>query len=141
FLKTGARVLAIDLDLDALERLESSAPGQVDILRADVADFDSLKAGLSGREIDHLVCSAAVGSGKMGFPFWTLEPGDWRRVLDITLMGTVNAVHAAVPSLLQGETSRKSVLLLASVAGQIGSQTDPPYSAAKAATIAFAQLS
>ncbi|NNE91496.1 MAG: SDR family oxidoreductase, partial [Verrucomicrobiales bacterium] len=33
----------------------------------------------------------------------------------------------------------KSLLLLASVAGQIGSQTDPPYSAAKAAVINFTQ--
>ena len=31
------------------------------------------------------------------------------------------------------------MLLLSSVAGQIGSQTDPPYSAAKAALINFAQ--
>ena len=31
------------------------------------------------------------------------------------------------------------MLLLSSVAGQIGSQTDPPYSAAKAAVINFAQ--
>ena len=52
----------------------------------------------------------------------------------------VNAIHACVPGLLAGETSRKSVLLLASVAGQIGSQTDPPYSACKAAIISFAQL-
>jgi len=32
-----------------------------------------------------------------------------------------------------------TILLLASVAGQIGSQTDPPYSASKAALINFAQ--
>ena len=35
--------------------------------------------------------------------------------------------------------SGRSMLLLSSVAGQIGSQTDPPYSAAKAAVINFAQ--
>ena len=33
----------------------------------------------------------------------------------------------------------RSILFLSSVAGQIGSQTDPPYSAAKAALINFAQ--
>jgi NAD(P)-dependent dehydrogenase (short-subunit alcohol dehydrogenase family) len=37
------------------------------------------------------------------------------------------------------ERRRGSLLVLASVAGQIGSQTDPPYSAAKAALINFAQ--
>src|SRR5262249_57040072 len=35
--------------------------------------------------------------------------------------------------------SGRAMLLLSSVAGQMGSQTDPPYSAAKAAVINFAQ--
>jgi len=140
FLDAGARVIAIDLNAEALARFQASAPDRIEVLCASVADFDPLKAGLADRKIDHLVCAAAVGSGKMGFPFWNLDPGEWGRVLDITLMGTVNAVHACVPALLAGETQRKSVLLLASVAGQIGSQTDPPYSAAKAATINFAQI-
>lgn len=140
FLEAGAKVLAIDLDASALAEFQAGAPERVDILCANVADFEALKVGLENRKIDHLVCAAAVGSGKMGFPFWNLEPGDWNRVIDITLMGTVNTVHACVPALLSGDTHRKSVLLLASVAGQIGSQTDPPYSACKAATINFAQL-
>jgi 2-hydroxycyclohexanecarboxyl-CoA dehydrogenase len=140
FLEAGAKVLAIDLDAKALAEFKATAPKRIEALSLNVADFAALKTGLAGREIDHLVCAAAVGSGKMGFPFWNLEPADWIGVLDITLMGTVNTVHACVPGLLAGETTRKSVLLLASVAGQIGSQTDPPYSAAKAATINFAQL-
>lgn len=140
FLEAGAKVIAIDLDADALAEFRATAPDRVETIAVNVADDAGLSSALAGREIDHLVCAAAVGSGKMGFPFWNLEPADWTRVLDITLMGTVNTVHACVPALLAGETQRKSVLLLASVAGQIGSQTDPPYSAAKAATINFAQL-
>ena len=140
FLEAGAKVIAIDLDVDALAEFHASAPDRIETMCLNVADFAALSSALAGREIDHLVCAAAVGSGKMGFPFWNLEPTDWTRVLDISLMGTVNSVHACVPALLAGETQRKSVLLLASVAGQIGSQTDPPYSAAKAATINFAQL-
>ncbi len=37
------------------------------------------------------------------------------------------------------ERRQGSILFLGSVAGQIGSQTDPPYSASKAALINFAQ--
>jgi len=140
FLEAGAKVIAIDLDADALAGFKATAPDRVETIAVNVADYAALSSALAGREIDHLICAAAVGSGKMGFPFWNLEPADWTRVLDISLMGTVNTVHACVPALLAGETERKSVLLLASVAGQIGSQTDPPYSAAKAATINFAQL-
>jgi 2-hydroxycyclohexanecarboxyl-CoA dehydrogenase len=37
------------------------------------------------------------------------------------------------------ERGRGTMVFIASVAGQIGSQTDPPYSASKAANINFAQ--
>lgn len=140
FLEAGADVLAIDLDPSALTEMQGEAPGRIEGLAINVADYAALRDAVAGRPIDHLVCAAAIGSGKTGFPFWNLEPTEWGRVLDVTLMGVVNTVHAFVPALLAGETTRKSVLLISSVAGQIGSQTDPPYSAAKAAVINFAQL-
>lgn len=140
FLEAGADVLAIDLDPEALTEMQREAPGRIEGLAINVADYIALRDAVAGHPIDHLVCAAAIGSGKTGFPFWNLEPTEWGRVLDVTLMGVVNTVHAFVPALLAGETTRKSVLLLSSVAGQIGSQTDPPYSAAKAAVINFAQL-
>jgi 2-hydroxycyclohexanecarboxyl-CoA dehydrogenase len=87
--------------------------------------------------IDHVVFSVGAGSGKFGFPFWNLSPGDWARVLEINLIGAVNVAHSFAPKLVaRGDGS---VLLVASVAGQMGSQTDPPYSAAKAGLINFMQ--
>jgi len=141
FLDCGAHVVGIDRDEQALAAWDPPDPGRFRTETADVTDFARLRdiAAHLPAPADHLVCAAACGSGKTGFPFWRLEPEDWDRVIGVTLMGTVNAVHAFVPSLLAGETDRKSVLLLASVAGQIGSPTDPPYSACKAATINFAQ--
>lgn len=88
-------------------------------------------------EIDHVVFSVGAGSGKYGFPFWNLDPGDWARVLEINLIGAVNVAHAFAPGM--AERRRGSLLFLVSVAGQIGSQTDPPYSAAKAGLINFMQ--
>ena len=140
FLDTGRRILAIDMDQEGLSEFQAIAPDRIDILPADVTDFDLLAPAAGARRVDHLVCAAAIGSGKTGFPFWKLDPSDWRSVIDVTLMGTVNAVHAFAPSLLEGECTKKSVLLLTSVAGQIASQTDPPYSASKAAVINFAQV-
>jgi NAD(P)-dependent dehydrogenase (short-subunit alcohol dehydrogenase family) len=87
--------------------------------------------------VDHLVFSVGAGSGKFGFPFWNVPPGDWARVLAINLIGAVNAAHAFAPKLVA--RGGGSVLFLASVAGQMGSQTDPPYSAAKAGLINFMQ--
>ena len=88
-------------------------------------------------EVDHLVFAAGVGSGQYGFPFWNLQPDGWERVWNVTLMGAVHAAHAFAPEM--AERRRGTLLFISSIAGQIGSQTDPPYSAAKAALINFAQ--
>ncbi len=104
----------------------------------DVSSYQQVKAFADGCGIlDHVVFSVGVGSGKFGFPFWNLDPSDWARVLEINLIGAVNVAHACAPLLLK--RGGGSMLFLASVAGQIGSQTDPPYSAAKAGLINFMQ--
>ncbi len=87
--------------------------------------------------IDHLVHSAAVGSGKFGFPFTNLGPNDWSHVFAVNMMGMVHVAHAIGPHMRERKCG--SMIFLSSVAGQIGSQTDPPYSASKAANINFAQ--
>ena len=104
----------------------------------DVTSYDQVKAFARGFEaIDHVVFCVGVGSGKFGFPFWNLEPRDWLRVLEINLVGAVNVAHAFAEKLIA--RGQGSMLFLVSVAGQIGSQTDPPYSAAKAGLINFTQ--
>lgn len=85
----------------------------------------------------HLVHCAAIGSGKFGFPFTNLVPADWPKTLEVNIMGMVNVAHAVAPAMI--EQRNGTMIFIASVAGQIGSQTDPPYSAAKAANINFAQ--
>src|SRR5262249_29012709 len=75
-----------------------------------------------------------------------LEPADWDPVLRVNLIGAVHVAHAFAPAMAEAARpdrgsdagSSRSMLFLSSVAGQIGSQTDPPYSAAKAALITFA---
>lgn len=88
--------------------------------------------------VDHLVHTAAVGSGKFGVPFTSLQPSDWKKVMDINVQGMVNVTHAVAPAMM--ERRRGTMTFVSSVAGQIGSPTDPPYSASKAAGINFAQV-
>jgi 2-hydroxycyclohexanecarboxyl-CoA dehydrogenase len=111
-------------------------------LQVNIADFHAVQGVVRQTEatlgpIDHLVHAAAIGSGKFGFPFSNLEPEDWRRVLEVNILGMVNAAHAITPGMITRKQG--TLVFLASVAGQIGSQTDPPYSASKAANINFAQ--
>jgi NAD(P)-dependent dehydrogenase (short-subunit alcohol dehydrogenase family) len=141
FAREGAGVALVDREntvTDAAAGLarEFRVPASAAI--ADVTDFDAMKA-VAARwpSVDHLVFAVAIGSGKFGFPFWNLTPSDWPRVMNINVQGVVNVVHAFAPQFLQRKAG--SILLIASVAGQIGSQTDPPYSASKAALINFMQ--
>jgi len=124
----GCRVCGFDVQGD----------GERGIVAGDVTDYEAVRAFAEGcGEVDHVVFCVGVGSGKFGFPFWNLEPGDWARVLEINLIGAVNVAHAFAPKLM--ERGAGSMLFLVSVAGQMGSQTDPPYSAAKAGLINFVQ--
>ena len=81
--------------------------------------------------------AAAIGSGSYGFPFSKLEPSDWHKPMQVNMMGLVHLAHAVTPSLVRQGCG--SFVVIGSVAGQIGSQTDPPYSATKAATLNFTQ--
>lgn len=134
FVAEGCRVAIWDL-----------APDGNDVglgLRVDVSRYESVVAAAAETEarlgpIGHVVHGAAMGSGKFGFPFTNLTPEDWRRVLDVNIMGMVHVAQAVAPGM--SERKAGTMVFIASVAGQIGSQTDPPYSASKAANINFAQ--
>jgi NAD(P)-dependent dehydrogenase (short-subunit alcohol dehydrogenase family) len=138
FAQEQARVGVIDI---APVPSLSGSDGPVAV-RADVTDYAAIRTAATelqqqlGR-VDHVIYAAAVGSGKYGFPYWNLEPSDWERVWRVNLLGAVHVAHAFGPILAQQR--RGTMLFIASVAGQIGSQTDPPYSASKAALINFAQ--
>ena len=128
FLAEGCRVRGFD---------RAGASG-IETTLGDVTSLEAVKAFVGGFDaVDHVVFCVGVGSGKFGFPFWNVEPGDWARVLEINLIGAVNVAHAFAPRLVARGSG--SMLFLVSVAGQIGSQTDPPYSAAKAGLINFTQ--
>lgn len=139
FLDSGASILAIDQNAETLRELKTTAPESVKTATIDVTNSNELNTLADKNTVDHLICCAAIGSGKFGFPFWNLSPDDWVKVINVTLMGTINAIHAFTPALLKSSSEDRTITIMGSVAGQIGSQTDPPYSAAKAALINFAQ--
>lgn len=145
FAAEGARLALVDRSdavIDAASEIGQLAAVESIGLVADATDFPAQQQAAErvmstfGR-CDHVVYSAGAGSGKFGFPFWNLDPHDWDRVVRINLLGAVNTAHAFASRLTAAR--RGTLLFISSVAGQIGSQTDPPYSAAKAALINFAQ--
>jgi NAD(P)-dependent dehydrogenase (short-subunit alcohol dehydrogenase family) len=115
----------------------AAAGSLVDVtdLAAVRADADSV-FGRFGR-CDHVIFAVGCGSGQFGMPFWNVDPERWDRVLRVNLVGAVHVAHAFAPRMTEARSG--TFLFLGSIAGQIGSPTDPPYSAAKAGLINFAQ--
>jgi 2-hydroxycyclohexanecarboxyl-CoA dehydrogenase len=141
FAREGCQVCLFD-NHPSTVALADSLPSTAMGIRGDVTHYEAVKQGFdqcleTWNRIDHVIYTAGVGSGKFGFPFWNLEPSDWPRVWDINMMGAVHVAHAFARHAIQNNSG--TITFLTSVAGQIGSQTDPPYSAAKAALINFMQ--
>lgn len=144
FVAAGCRVAVVDIAaLSAPLDTDAEVGPLTSSVRTDATDFTAVQAAAKVIEealgqVQHVVYAVGMSSGKFGFPFWNLQPHDWDRVLRVNLLGAVHAAHAFAPSLVQQQ--RGTMLFISSVAGQIGSQTDPPYSAAKAGLINFAQV-
>ena len=145
FAAEGAQVVCVDRDASvetvAVEIADHYGVQTVGLV-ADVTDGERLRDLVDEAEsalgpVYHVVCTAGMGSGKFGFPFWNLDPTDWHKVLQVNLVGTVNVAHAFSKRMVERRSG--SFVFYASVAGQIGSQTDPPYSASKAGVINFTQ--
>ena len=145
FAREGANLALLDREAtvtQAAQKLAGEFGVRTSAFVGDVTSYDSMKQAATQfqrdfQRLDHLVYAVAVGSGKFGFPFWNLEPNDWPRVLEINVVGAVNVLHAFAPYFVNAKAG--TMLLIASISGQIGSQTDPPYSASKAALINFMQ--
>ena len=143
--REGCRVSLWDLARETEERATTLSVERADRshgVMVDVSDSAAVKSALKETEaalgpVSHLIHAAAIGSGKFGFPFTHLQPSDWLKVLNVNVMGMVHVAHAVAPGMIARREG--TMVFVASVAGQIGSQTDPPYSASKAANINFAQ--
>jgi len=105
-------------------------------LSADVADREAIEAAVDAATerlggLDLVVASAAtLAYGR----FRTLAPDDFERVLDVTFLGAVHTLRAALPAL---EASSGSAVVVGSIAGRVPTPMQAPYTAAKHALRGF----
>ena len=141
FAAEGAKVAVVDRSPEVHAVAAELGAGHLPVV-VDVTDYASLQAAAARIEAElgpvaHVVVTVGIDSGKGGFPFWNLQPSDWTRVYTVNVQGVVNTAHAFYAPMI--ERRHGTFLFFSSVAGQIGSQTDPPYRASKAAIINFTQ--
>ena len=115
----------VDLGLDAVAR-------QCDV--RDAEQVDSLVAATVARfgRLDILVANAGVGAYG---PFLELAPEHLDEMVDVNLKGTLYAVRAALPQLL--ESGEGDVVTLASEAGRRGLPYEAVYCASKFGQVGF----
>jgi len=115
----GVRVTTLDLG--------PGADRTVDV--TDAAAMQRLAQELG--DVDILVNSAGIVGP--GIPLLETTPEQWRAVLEVNVLGTVNAIRAFAPGMVQRGWGR--IVNLASMAGKDGNPNLSIYSASKAAVI------
>jgi meso-butanediol dehydrogenase / (S,S)-butanediol dehydrogenase / diacetyl reductase len=113
----------------------------VETLLADVSDVAQVQAVVDRAlerfgHLDVLVSNAGVLSpnGRIH----NLETDDWERAFRVNVMGPVNAIRAAVPSMREQKSG--SIILTASVSGLTAWSHASPYCVTKAAVIHLAKV-
>jgi 2-dehydro-3-deoxy-L-rhamnonate dehydrogenase (NAD+) len=113
-------------------RIEGAASEHVDITReADIAA--ALAAWPDDARVDILVNDAGyLGRSQ---PFSGHDAADWRRIVEVNLLGTMQVTQALLPLLLRAGGGR--IVNMASLAGKEGLAGITAYSAASAGVIGF----
>ncbi len=127
---SGADVIGWDLD-------PSNEP-DIAFVRADVADFPSVERAWRETLERHGLPDILVNNAGLAGPTVPLDAYDvaeWRRVVDVNLLGTFHVCRIAVPAMREAGWGR--IVNIASLAGKEGTPNSSAYSAAKAGVIAL----
>ena len=135
FMAAGARVHICDVDEAAIAAFRAAAP-DLGATLCDVADpaqverlFDEAEAHLGG--LDVLVNNVGIG-GPTGF-IEDMAADEWRRTIDINVLGHYHCLRRAVP--LLKAAGGGSIVALSSTAGIMGYPYRTPYAASKWAVV------
>jgi NAD(P)-dependent dehydrogenase (short-subunit alcohol dehydrogenase family) len=131
----GATVTILGRDRTALDRAVAEGAAHA-ALAADVCDSGALQravAQAAGRgPVDLLIASAG---GAVSAPFGKSDDALFRRMLDVNLMGVVNAAQAVLRPMSERGFGR--IIAIASTAGLKGYPYVSAYCAAKHAVVGF----
>jgi len=144
FCAEGAAVVLVDRDAGALERtrsaLSAATPGtRIACHAADVADAGeaakavALATGTFGA-LDVLVANAAMRNYSA---VADATPEEWRRVIDVNLVGAAQYARASMPALRR--SGRGSIVLVSSCYAVTGRKGLAIYDATKAGLISLAR--
>ncbi|GAA2862892.1 SDR family oxidoreductase [Pseudonocardia halophobica] len=129
----GAGVVAADVDEDALARETARHGERVRAVRLDVSDASGWAFAVRTAEsafgpVDVLVNNAGIAIGSGG-DVEDVALDDFRRVLEVNVLGALSGVQAVVPSMKARR--RGSIINVGSIAGLHGWYRSVAYTASK----------
>ena len=137
----GARLHICDVSEKDVEEFRESHPNHKATV-ADVSDdlaigsiFDEIRSDWNG--LDALVNNAGIAGPTGGIE--EISPADWRRCVEVCLVGQFLCAHFAVP--LIKSAGGGSIINLSSAAGRFGYSYRTPYSSAKWGVVGFTKRS
>ena len=135
---SGAAVALWDMDEREAQATAERLGGQASAHKVDQTDEAGVAAAAEATlarhgAVDILVNNAGITGGNA--PTWQLPSAEWRRVVEVNLIGPYLACSAVVPHMLERGYGR--VVNIASVAGKEGNPNASHYSASKAGLIAL----
>ena len=141
FAKEGAKVVLCDINFEKLKSVKEEIlqyTNDVLIYECDVSDENRVYEFINDAEkifggIDILVNNAALW--RCNDSFLNISTDEWKKYIDINLMGTVYATKAVLPKMIEKNWGR--IINVASVAGVYGNINMVHYSATKGAMISM----
>ena len=139
--QNGAKLVLVDINGEKLDELKKELSAYTDKVLAFVCDvsdeatvYKVVEESLNAFEkIDILINNAALW--RCWSSFLDTPTEEWKKFIDINVMGTVYFTKAVLPSMLEHSWGR--IINVASVAGVYGNAMMAHYSATKGAIIAF----
>jgi NAD(P)-dependent dehydrogenase (short-subunit alcohol dehydrogenase family) len=129
--EAGHRVALVSRDSSALQAVADNLPGESLVVPADVLDPAAVEAAFARVEeewgpVEILVVNAGAS---MSAPLVRTTDEDWQRMLDLNLTAPFRCLRRALPTMTSSGFGR--VVVIASVAGKIGSARIAAYTASK----------
>ena len=136
FLSFGAKVIIWDVDQKETENIVKKINNEnlsFDIV--DVSNFDEVNNVANkitkSNTIDILINNAGI-TGPTA-ELWNYDVNEWKKIIDINLVGTFNCCKVIVPNMIKNNYGR--IVNIASVSGKDGNANASAYSSAKAGVL------
>lgn len=136
----GARIIAVDFNLEALRKVQSNLSLQDDqIVQLDISNQEDVKRAISAiyaseKRIDVLINSAGV-TGPSNVKVEDISWSDYEQVMRVNLFGAIWLTQQVLPIMKTQKYGR--IVHVASIAGKEGNPGMAPYNTSKSGLIGF----